>query len=498
MKLSLLLYHKKSYWICLLITILTTYGFKLVNYSVHFEDLMHDLYFRQGVKIKAGRWASTIFAEVIYIPFWHTFLALIVMVIAMALFSGLLKKYSLNSFDDKALILFSCIAVSYPAISTYFALIQSSFDIAIHFLLTGIGIFFIGEYVFEKKQIWNGLVGTIFIGTAISIYEYAIIIYFVFMFLLCLLRECYEIKKKTELKILLIMVGKILIFAIIALSIWKLVGMGFQRLHGYSIVSYSEDMLGYDTSSLPLMVKAIIGFTIRFPRGYLRELLHSKDNIGAFIDYTNIFSTVLLFALGIYLSVKKKKLIIFVYSIMTIVSAYGLYLISAETSLINRQVVTSSIFFAFAVSLLYTVIHKKIRIIILIVAVWIVFIQTKYMNQVFEMDYLRYQRDISIMQSVIHDLRGAEREKPLVVAGEISNIIYDDGVISHFSTFYWAPFVIQLFFEKHGYQVDVISIDGDIVNEKARDMNCWPTDGYIMEFDEYIIIKLGEGPRRFN
>jgi|GEM_PF-3059577 len=491
-----LMKHNKMYWICLITTTIIAYGFKLANYSVHFEDLLYEHYKLDGGLIKMGRWGNIFFKDVINIPFWRTGIAMLLMIIGITILSGLLRKYTNGSLDEKAIIIFACITISFPAISTYFAIMCTSFEMGMIFFMSSLSLYFSYKWIIEKEKWLYGIIGAVCLGYAISFFEYAILIFLTFSFSLLLAREIALHPLKMKIKELTYCLLKLMLIVIFALVFWKLVGAIVQIANGFDVSGYVDDSIGggYDRTGIFAFISSFTIFIFRFPFAYLRELFINKDSILEYITLYNSVCALLIVSIGVIYSIKRKNITIVIFGVLTIVSAFGIHFIMASVDTANRYLISMSIFIAFTFMLLYSLINERLRIILIIASIWTVFIQTKEMNMIFEMDYRRYQKDIFIMESILHDLGGREKIKPLVFSGKVHNELYIKNVNSHAPIFNWEPFVTELFFNYHGNQIRLASVDDRFIDEIIN-MNSWPNDGYIKEYNDFIVVKLGDEPR---
>jgi len=170
---------------------------------------------------------------------------------------------------------------------------------------------------------------------------------------------------------------------------------------------------------------------------------------------------------------------------------------------------------AFTLALLYMVLsnisYRKLRIkyIMIFFVVWTVLFQSRAINEIFYLDFQRYQRDVMIMNTIIHDL-GLEHDKPIVFVGFIENPLPEREAagISIFDFArrnmpIWELFDVQHyeFFVAHNFPLvrpQASDIDLEELQIKISDMPSWPEEGYILEHDNFIIVKLGYSPLDLN
>ncbi|MCL2051107.1 MAG: glucosyltransferase domain-containing protein [Lachnospiraceae bacterium] len=489
-----LLKHNKIYWILLILTTIVCYGFKLTQYSMHFEDLLFENY-QYSSNIIMGRWGMTPFYDIIYMPIWRTIIALIVLVMAVTLLAGLLRKYSYNCFDDKSLTIFACITISFPAFSTYFIMVCTTFDIGMMFLLSAASLYFAAKWVIDKGHFINAIFAVLTLCYATGFFEYAVFLYLIFGFLLLFVHEIFSPSTKFNWRTHLMMIAKKISIVILAFSAWRLVGLILQKIYGLSANIYIDGSVGHETNNIFALFISLLKYALAFPKEYLKSFAIPKDNISTMNNLLIFVSAILFVLIAAVLSLQKKRFMIFVYCLFTLVFVYSIYIIGGGVDFMFRRLVHLSVFVAFMAALLYVIAGRKMRFLVCAAVVYLVILQTKEQTLIFDMDYKRYQKDIHIMETIVYDLGKFDQNKPLAFTGEIPRLNIK-GVDSHIQTFSLGSEITKLFFDFHGYPIMISNLDERIISEQAQGMSAWPADGYIKDFDDYIIIKLGNLPRK--
>lgn len=506
-------YFNRFYWVCLLVTTTISYGFKLTNFTITIEDTFFEHYFFQGYAIEQGRWGSILFRRVLdsylFLPFWRNFFALILMITGVTIFSGLFKKYSEDYFDEKVITIFACITISFPIIADTFVFMTATVDFSMLLLFTGISLFFSLKWIIDKRDYWfNGIIGALFLGYATSFYEYAIVLFLILAFsVLLAFFMTSQIKEKKRSYHDLIMFVKIFIIAIAGILICKFAGILIQKVYSLQSDSYSDKFILYDTSSLLSLVQSFSSYILSFPLKYISL---EKD----IIDWLILCSAVIIICIGVFLSIKRKNASILLSGFFVVISAYSLYFITGNLHLVDRMLVTFSVLVGFCAALLYVAapaaitVSKKIptiniRYFVLVIAAWVVFTQSREMNKFFYLDYQRYKRDVFIMESIVHDLGGLERSKPVIFIGFVPETLPMRDTAGFSSLNFrrtkggwWEVRTERIypFFEMHGYPInypEADKLDESTIRAQISDMEDWPASGYIKEFDDYVIVKMG-------
>ena len=197
---------------------------------------------------------------------------------------------------------------------------------------------------------------------------------------------------------------------------------------------------------------------------------------------------------------------------MAVSAAYSMAFVLGNPFPHMRIEITFAILIAFSCALIYMLLRNvtyraiKARYIVTVLLVLLLLFQSREMNKVFFIEYQSYQRDVFVMHTIIHDLGGREREKPLLFVGLLSepplSLSLPRRETAGSTVLNWArhtayrelviprPF---MFFEMHGFPITRYSGHVDIyeMRNKITDMPAWPEYGYIMEFDNFIVIRLG-------
>jgi len=499
--------QSKLYWICTSITAALCYGFTITNATLLTDDLVWESHFNEHVVLAAHRWGYLILRDVfdtlIYLSYWRAFLGLLLLIAGMTIFCGLYKRYSGGRFDDKAAVILTCVGISFPWIADIFVLTTATVAVGWMVVLTAISLFFACRWIIEKKHFLNLVPGTLLLSYSIAFYEPSVVLFLVGGFSLLLIKSIFDEEAKGFLKTLLMSI-KIIAIVIAGVIVWRLIAVFFQYLLSVSTIYYTEKLVFYDTSNAWILIKSFLWFSLGFIR--LVILMPFSEGVSA-VSIIVWLAAALLILTGLFLSVKHKKPAICFLGIATAVSAYGMYFALGNASLLNRYVFTFFLLVAFTLALFYVITRDiaykkfKVRYLVLFIAFWLVFVQSREMNQVYHLDYERHERDVMILNTIVHDL-GELQEKPVVFVGFLPDVMptRDRFVgVSLFTINRDAPsveldsFWIEAFFrtQKFPLPARTISVDENEVRNQIIGMPNWPQYGYIKELDDYFIVKLG-------
>ena len=496
--------QNKNYWICTILTALLCYGFTLTNATLLTDDLVFDSHYSNNhVKLAVGRWGYLIFRDVLftflYLPFWRAFNGMCLIITGSTMYCGLYRKYSGGKFDNKTATIFTCVAISFPWIADLFVLTETTILMGWIFTLAGVSLYFSCKWIIEKKNALYLIPSSVILGYATAFYEPAMVFYLAGGFSLLFLHFLFK-EKSGGFSRFLIMSVQFAVITVLGVIVLRLGAIFFQYLLSIEPMYYREQLLFHDTSSVWALIKSVIRFTLSFTRIFIFP--PSDGNTIRMIIWA---ASVCVVITSFILSVSFKKLSIFLAGAATVVSAYGLYFALGILHMLNRNVYTFLLLIAFASALLYQVIRNieikrvKLKYLAVLIVVWLVLFQSREMNQIIHLDYQRHQRDVMILNTIVHDL-GRGREKPVVFVGFIPDTLprREFVGVSLFRINRETPwteldvFWISGFFRAQGFPLqEPIEFDRDEICRYIVDMPSWPQSGYIKELDDYVIVRLG-------
>ena len=499
-----LLKQSRLYWISTIITAILCYGFTLTNYTMFVDDLAFKNYFERHSLLAAGRWGYLIlmklFNTYFFLPFWRAFIGMCLILTGSTFLCGLYRKYSVNRFDSKAATIFTCIAISFPQIAYLFYITSATVAIGFLFILTGVSLFFACKWIIEKKCFLYIIPSALLLGYAAAFYEPSMVLFLIGAFSLILVHFLYTAENGKFISFL-VMAAKVLFIAIIGVAVWKVGAVIWQYLLSVDQIYYTENFANHDTSSVMAFIRSLAGFTNAFIRS--RNFPPGDGNI---INIVIWWSTVILVVVSVLLSIVIRKPSVFLAGTATAISAYGMYFILGSVTLLNRFTFTFSIMIAFTVALMYLLFRNcafkrvKMKYLIIFLTFWLVFVQSREMNQVFHLDYQRYQRDVTVMNTIVHDL-DCEPNKPLLFVGYLPDPLPHIELVgvSLFNINRPSPTmelnasIISAFFKAHYFPINLYGgdVDLDELSNQTTEMPGWPQKGYIKELEYYVIVKLG-------
>lgn len=504
-----LIQRSKFYWIFVLLTVTLSYGFTLTHYSMGVDDESFSGYFHEGGLLSQGRWGSSLtkyfFDTYEFLPFWRDFIAIVLITTGITLWGHILKKNSNNFFNETGVAIFSCVAISCPFIANIFIFMMTTVEVGLILCLTAISI---NSYVkvSQKESKFKGLLVSIFsLVYAVSFGETAMVYFLIGIFIIGFLRvSFFEMDKERKKVLLFLLNGLILMFVVLLIN--SAIKYILQKIMEVPPSGYVSNMIFYDLSSPSSFVNSLVIF--------LKSLLKffiTRDHPGVKIA---AFSSILIFIISTFLSIKRRDALLLGIGLGVVISAHALLFLTGNPSIPNRTMITNSVLVGFTMTLSYMILHKKFNKSLvsntaLVLMCILTFYQTKYINEVFYTDYLRFQLDKVKADVIANDILKETdgKNKKVVFIGQPDNYNLKIGEVEGYSIFQWDRFGgnydelrnnhrILSFINLQGYFIQGIN-DVDLLEvlHESADMPIYPSIGYVKDIGQYLIVKIGYTPQ---
>jgi len=511
------------YWISVVITAILCYGFTLTNHSIGMDtELLIFKDYPSADLLRQGRWGffllSLLPIDIFqFVNFWSNFITLILFIISSTLCINLYKRYSNGYFSNTAGIIFSCMSISLPYIATRFFYIGGNIPNGIsHILILICAYLTLGFDHENKKTILNKIISLLIcilvLTFCISLYEHSLskylILLYSFIFLLFITSNNNNFDK---MKILISRTLITIFICGISIILWRVIGKGVQNITGLEPYGYVLDSyMKYDFNSISAFINSI-----KYSFINLITNIFSFNNI-----YSNnliITSRIIILISVLFFTIIKRQASVFLAGILLLLSSISLEIVSNNYDLLSRIKYYTANFVAFSFALLYILFNKitiktfKIKSIISVIIILIILNSSLWMNKIFYEHYSAYQYRLGVMRSISNDLLKYDQYKPVGFIGELpvkkilDTSIYDITHLNYSNLFPMlrANLSIYAFFANHGYRLygfdsnkfmGVSMPYGFLSKLEIEDFNSmpsYPNDGYILETDEYIIVKIG-------
>lgn len=490
---------KNSLYITFLILLgIASYGFTITHFAMgiddfglgHYMDLSPESsnnMLQQGRLLHIVLYYLTGLMDVI--PFLNNFISAALIVFSALLLCGLADAASNGRFNTFQQIIFAGLYISSPVSAFKFIYDLDVVAVSISGVCCVLAVIMGFEFLESRKK--AGLFKTLgLFFLAVSSYESfnAVIICLVLfvLLLLCLYRD----KKPREL----------------CLAGLKLAGMLACALAAYYILVFLLQLLtgnnGHERLNLFNRGRPVIEL--------LKEIARRLINFKLFFIAEFAAAALLSVPLAVYFSVKKKSF--FVFLLFAAMGAFTLAIPVVQGALYYRTCQPFGLFIA-AVALLITEIFRNrqaLRVIAACMAALALIWQLKDINLWFYKDWANYQKNVYAIHNIATELNSGYsiEEKPVcfvnrdydsfLMSWEADKMQYEIGespivAAVAFCGDITCPELIELF-EKQEYTflIQPTLEQAQKAVQYSSGMPGYPKEGYIAEYEDIIIVKLGE------
>ena len=476
--------------IVILITILS-FGFAVTNSSVGMDDTAFDRYYQDKEMLAIGRWGSYLVYQILniteFIPFWIDFIASSIIMLTAVLWCIFLKKNLEDKLSITAYIIFASIFISFPIINEIFIFQNCNIAVMLGSLLASIGIMLVYENFsnIHKKSIY--IYSALILTLGISMYEACaqIVLVSILIIAFLIMYKNGDKRNKNIFKYIFIALG-VFIFAIILNSI-------IVKLICLLVVNASnvaEKQISWGENSLSESLALLIIY-----------IVDAITNVKYFPVLIFDISAVIGLIVALVQSYKKQNfMILFLYTCM-LLSNFAISMLQLKMVL-YRTCTSWSLFVAAIIMVTYNYLknNKITKVISSVFIIILILQQTKYLNQMFYNDYIRYQKDLHVAYELIDRLEEFyDISKPLVITGKPEQGVGDYGAQSNsLSVLWWGVKAFNgngieyiKFLNSLGYDFEVPT-DEQYKKGKneTENMNKYPREGSIKELEDCIVINF--------
>lgn len=481
----------------LVITVLG-FGFTITNFSIGVDDpaAYHYLYTNGwGSLIQQGRLLHVLFSRLTgaltFIPFLNDFIGAALFFLSALLFCGLFQYVTNSRLSTAALTVFSGIYLSFSIISDKFIYNLDVIVTMLSYVCVACALIFAYQFVYlQQKKAFLPAVAVLILG--VGAYESFIFLYICGVFAVFMLK-CIVGQKKLTLKNTLIRGLLFLLILVLAVLCYYsavfLVQTITQQTEGFvrnSIWNNSASFVDTGTTICKSFLTSMLDFS------YLPML-----------EFT-LFS-VLGFVLSIGYAVKRKAALLPICFLGLFAANFGIHFVVGY--IMYRAGQTFCLFVGFVAMLaVYSLRNMKpAKALIPILAGWLIFVQLADLNMAFYHDYSRYKKEEFVINTVATRLVAeCDVNKPVVFTNRPSGGYLNSPVVGQVngnSMMYWgvrafgdvqSSTMLELF-RMHGYyflQTPTVE-QAERGAELSGEMEAWPSDGCIKEFEDIIVVNFG-------
>lgn len=528
----------KLYMISLIIAAIAGYGYEMTHSSLGIDDVCIGLYFDDGLGVSIGRWPFYLINKLFHVtefePFILEFAAVLILMMAAVIWCAVLRSLLGDKIPTACYAVFAAMLVDYSLIAELFIYYLHN-GVAIIYALTGLAVFelyYLRTHSMERKQrILHKLCMSILVSVSVGFYEAAANVFLTGAILLmlmdCVCDNRMKIKKFKDFFLSLFLVGRILVYAIIERSLITRICMLVFGIEPYS----------YRSVGSMLRILKYPGRILTIIRQILRDYVFvglAYYPIGLFVA-ASVFFVMMVIAATVY----KKNIYILFLGMICYLSLFALSLLQGD-ALPYRSNLMLALFVAAVLCFLTIGImrcrHQWIRGLGMVLVISVIYNSAFDLNHWFAFEYEKNQNELAVVDHVAYDLQKGGYdigEKPVVFIGtyELNPAILEKcsmgadtpgySVIKglndwmeeetgeryiYTQTLSWSliDWAIPGFYIYEGYNREMIRLfeergyrliwGGTELYEKAvekeAELSEYPREGYIKEYDEYIVVKF--------
>lgn len=516
------------FMIPLMLTVLLTYGFFCMHYTVSADDLSGERYVSDEL-FAQGRFTWTIVARFLKVfegyAFFDATLAILLLAFSAIVLCAVFLCVTKGRLPIPACTVFATLFMSYPLLSESFSYHSLPFFLAIGSLLSSASFYLIFR---ARKHLsaWSIIMPSILLMLAASLYESVLMLYVFLVFASLLLEVRTGQSRLTGFRSLVVEGLRYLLPLVIGVVLEALVSAALIAVLQIEPSANADNSIVWGSLGLMQCLKQIVqGF---FYNDVIKGLVYLP--IGVLVG-----SMLVMLIYAISDTFRHRKLhVVILYA--------GLFLTLVLLSLIQgkpspyRVLYVFAYFIAFAGLLLaQTAMANPLgfkRYAILGLLSLLVFHQANDLNHWFVLEDRRFENEVATIRQIGYDLRSRfDTDKPVVFIGNYSNnmgkvhfahtYVTDPSMVTlvnqlrelvrldpvnsiaiqetnnnsyiAWSTYAWGDFSDLIkFFALYGIDLQAVS-DKDTLAEArtlSLDMPDWPADGYIRDAGQYLIVKF--------
>ena len=490
----------RVYMICLFISFLIVYGFEISHFTYDYDDHVYLYGINSYALLVQERVISfilkTIFDTDIFVAFYRDILGVIMISFGSILWTlYFYRMYNKNNLGLSKIV-FLMLFISHP-ILTYYA-IFSIYTIGIIYMLSGMALLLYKNFI-TNKNICSFLLTVVLVFIAGFIYEIGFL-FFVSGVVYGLLLYSINNDNVHSFKIYRLYILSFIAICFLAIILQTILANALILSNEAMKSLYTEEIVQWNFKDIKSNFEIIKNLIIPFNILYKYKLL----------PYS-----IIILILTICLSIIKKNYYILILGIISIYTSIAMVIITGDMNLYLRPMIPSMIFIAFSIFLINLLCKDKniLKVLVFILSIYIFLIQARDTNYNYQNNYIRYELDKFITLNIIKEIQKVTEsyDKPIYFSGRLNgyehlktekkdykNVNFTNGTIgwTFYISYYQMSIQIPGFFEFLGFPINLLEFNNEILLEQAEynaiSMPAYPKDGFVRDFDDYIIVKLSE------
>ncbi|WP_288519844.1 glucosyltransferase domain-containing protein [uncultured Brachyspira sp.] len=494
----------RVYMICLFVSFLIVYGFELSHFTFDVDDWI-SLYGFTGYYLLVQERVvfyilKTIFDIDIFVAFYKDILGVIIMSLGSIFWTLYFYRMYKNNLGLSKIV-FLILFISHP-ILTYFT-IFSIHIIGIIYMLSGLALLLYKNFI-TNKNIYSFLLIVILVYIGGFIYEIGFLFFVSGVVYGLLLYSMND--------------DNIQSFKIYRFYILSFIAICFLSIILKTIFANALILLNEAFKSHYIQKTGMVQWTFKDIKSNFEIIKNLIIPFKILYKYKLLPYSIVILILTICLSIIKKNYYILILGIISIYTSISMVLITGNVNLHLRPMIPSMIFIAFSLFLINLLCKDKsiLKVLVFILSIYIFLIQARDTNYNYQNHYTRYELDKFITLNIIKQIQKVAEsyDKPIYFSGRLNGYEhlktdkkdYKDVNFSNGYELIGRSIYIDVpafysdvpgFFKFLGLQINLLEfINNKILLKQAEynalSMPSYPKDGFVRDFDDYIIVKLSE------
>lgn len=510
----------KYYWYPVIFTVILGFGFTLTNHAIGIDDPTPQFvwYIDSKILLSQGRWGYELISPFInisaFLPCWIDLISVGVYLITGRVWTKLFVEASGGRYNKISAIIFSCLYISFPYLARIFIYMSADLLSAFNMLFASFGAWSVWKAFERREGKRNNIliaIGCVVLG--FGFYE-STVIYFVCGIMIALFLKSIFVSVD-KLGTMLIRIFEICVIVCVGIFFSQLIWKCFLAYYNQYNSQYISHYFVYNLKS-NIFVQVL--HTIQ----ELADAVFFKEEL---VYFTLRLSMVFILLIAVFITIKKKNVLPIILGIGVIVSNFSLILGTGNLEIMydtvqnkQRMLVTYGLFTSFSISLIYSVLavitiekhiwfsktQQILKYITVVLSVLLVLKQTREMAGIFLVDYQRAALDRQKAGYINYEVEKHNwKKKPVIYVGYAEDYLAtmeQDPLSSYFHFFgQWTELenhnYISFYMSGLGYIYPVGLEEGMVEDAVQSSVHqpFYPADGYVAEYEDYIIVKLGEG-----
>lgn len=493
------------YWPIVCLISVLSYGYLIVTYTYGINDEVIEEYMYGTVLVKQDRVGIWIFNKIFHcfdlLPFWGEAIGLCILISAAVLWVIVIQNTCEEKFSKSVLTLSACAFVTFPYIGKSAIWRGCLAQGGIILFFSGLAAYFYQKHleVGKKRYIIYAILVSMVALWFDKAYITTVIMGAGFVLLMFIRQNKTNWKQFLYEGIkLFAWVGTSLVITVVFIKLLQLI-LGVEANH------YTSSYLRYSDGELLSQI-------IAFIPNLVKKLFYlAQTSWAGLAFFLALIGTVII---GIAEFAKEKTIGALLINVGMVFDAVLIYIVTGNLYMPERSVChVMTLFIAlFILNVIYFCrrIFDKYFIIKYIVLGMVAFCIANFtyeMSQIYFEKYLTFEKDKAILDGVMHDIYaecGYNTQKPIIFMGVPNDMTVVWPACESASVFSWGRLevisreensgLLYGFINDNGYKVNGVPDGTDFkeVHKLISQMSSYPSEGCIKEYNDYILVKLGD------